>query len=55
VGFDDFPDSQRVENQRGFARQAGAALVAQFAPKIAALQWMHVLLQEREIELQNML
>jgi hypothetical protein len=38
VGFDDFPDPPRVEDERIFSCEAGAALAAQFAPKITALQ-----------------
>src|SRR6516162_2435444 len=55
MGRDDLADPPRIEYQRVFARQAGAALAPQFAPKIAALQRMHVLLQEGEIELQDVI
>ena len=40
VSFDNLADPARVEDQRGFARQAGAALAPQFAPEVAALQPM---------------
>src|ERR1700741_5179270 len=51
VGFEDFPGSPRVKDERGFARQAGSALSPQFAAKIAALQGVHVVLNEGEVEL----
>ena len=54
VGCEDFADPSDIEDERGFARQAGAALAAQFTSEIAALQRMYVLLQEGEIELQDM-
>jgi len=54
MGRDDLADSTRVEDQRGLAWQTGAALPAQFAPEIAALQRMHVFLQEGKVKLQDM-
>src|SRR5271166_7018709 len=54
VGLEDFADPPDIEHKRVFARQAGAALAAQFAAEIAALQRMHVLLQEGKIELRDM-
>jgi hypothetical protein len=53
VGLEDLADPPWIEDGRVFARQAGAAFPAQFAPEIAALQRMHVLLQEGEVELQD--
>jgi len=53
MGRDDLADPTRVEDERGFAQQTGAALAPQFAPEIAALQRMHILLQKGEIELQD--
>ena len=53
VRLGDFPDTARIEDQRVFARQAGAALRADLAPEKAALQRVHLLLLEDEIELQD--
>src|SRR6516225_837900 len=53
VGCENLADPTRVKDQRVFARQARAALAAQFAPEIAALQWMHIFLQKGEVELQD--
>ena len=53
VGLEDLADPPWIEDGRVFARQASAALAAQFAAEIAALQRMHVLLQKGEIELQD--
>src|SRR5262249_33267733 len=53
VGLDDFADPARVKQQRVFARQDAAALPAQFAAEIAALQRMHLFLNEGEVELQD--
>jgi hypothetical protein len=52
VGLEDLADPPWIEDGRFFARQARAALAAQFAAEIAALQRMHVLLQKGEIELE---
>src|ERR1700756_5582986 len=54
LGLEDFADPPDIEDERVFARQTGAALAPQFAPEIAALQRMHIFLQEGEIELQDM-
>jgi len=54
VGLDDFADPPDIEDEWIFARQAGASFAPQFAPEIAGLQRMHPFLQEREVELQDM-
>ena len=52
IGRDDLADPPGIERERSLARQAGAALAAQFASQIFALQRVHILLQKGEIELQ---
>ena len=54
MGFQHLPDPPRIKDERVLARQAGAALAAQLAAEISALQRMHVFLNEGEVELQDM-
>lgn len=53
VSLDDFVDPARVKQQRVFAGQRAAALPAQFAAEIAALQWVDPFLNKREVKLQD--
>ena len=53
VGCENFAEPPRIKNNGVRARQTRSALAAQFATEIPALQRMHVLLQEGEIELQD--